>query len=187
MSVLRFLRPTLNAIPNAGSAHAPNQAPETSYAEWARLKNETYYEDGRKRLLAMFPESAARSRPPIPKHAKDAIWRVATDVRLQTNDLESRLQAIEKTPFEGRPGLSSSSLTVSNSPTKLPRTHKLSLAFDALVLSEATGCDVSFGKIMHGDGHTTSKVKLPALVSDGAKRDTDLTALLATIRHPTLY
>ena len=45
-----------------------------TYAEWARLKNETYYEDGCKRLLAMFPESCAIA-PPIPKHAKDVKWR----------------------------------------------------------------------------------------------------------------
>ena len=49
-----------------------------TYAEWARLKNETYYEDGYKRLLAMFPESCAIA-PPIPKHAKDVKWRVATE------------------------------------------------------------------------------------------------------------
>ena len=27
------------------------------------------------------------------------------------------------------------------------------LAFDALVLSEMLGCDVSYGKIVHGDDH----------------------------------
>ena len=35
-----------------------------NYAEWARLKNETYYEDGRKRLLATFPESGHAIAPP---------------------------------------------------------------------------------------------------------------------------
>jgi hypothetical protein len=59
------------------------------YAEWVRLKNETYYEDGRKRLLAMFPEKGRAIAPPFSQHAKDSIWRVATDVRLQTNRLAS--------------------------------------------------------------------------------------------------
>jgi hypothetical protein len=36
-----------------------------TYAEWARIKNETYYEDGRKRLLAMFPENGRPIAPPI--------------------------------------------------------------------------------------------------------------------------
>ena len=80
-----------------------------TYAEWARLKNETYYDDGCKRLLAMFPESCAIA-PPIPKHAKDVKWRVATEVSLQTSGLESRLQAIEKVPSEGRAKPSSLSL-----------------------------------------------------------------------------
>ena len=29
----------------------------TTYTDWARLKNETYYDEGRKRLLARFSES----------------------------------------------------------------------------------------------------------------------------------
>ena len=48
---------------------------------------------------------------------------------------------------------------------RLAKNDRLSLAFDALVLSEAMGCGLSFGTIMHGDGHTTSKVKLSSLVS----------------------
>jgi hypothetical protein len=72
------------------------------YAQWIRLKNETYCEDGRKRLVAMFPEIARTIAAPLAQHAKDSTWRLATDVRLQTNRLASSLQGIEKAPPERR-------------------------------------------------------------------------------------
>ncbi len=156
------------------------------YAEWVRLKNETYYEKGRKHLLAMFPVNAHATSPPISKDAKDSIWRVATDVHLQTNDLQLSLQAIERMPSDGR-----------NKPlqlipyrfqftNKLTEIHKLSLAFHALALSEATGCDVSLGKIIHGDGYATFRVKLSPLVTAARKRLTDTFALLARDSPPDL-
>ena len=46
---------------------------------------------------------------------------------------------------------------------KLAKEHKLLLAFDALVLSEAIGRKVNLGKIVHGDRQATLKVKIPAL------------------------
>ena len=119
----------------------------------------------------MFPESDRAIAPPISKNAKDATWRVATDVRLQTNGLESRLQAIEKVPSEGRARPVQFIPYRFQFTNKLTKNDKLSLAFDALVLSEAIGRDVSLGKIMHGDGHATLKVKLSSLVSAVRKRD----------------
>ena len=72
------------------------------YAEWARAQNETYCQDGLKRLLAILPESDRATAPPIPKNSKDATWRLAIDVRWRTSDLESRLHAVERIPSEGR-------------------------------------------------------------------------------------
>src|SRR5262245_44148487 len=157
-----------------------------TYAEWARLKNKTYCEDGRKRLLAMFPENGRGIAPPISSYAKTAIWRVATDVCLQTNDLESRLQAIEKMSPQGQARFVQFIPYRFQFTNKLTKNDKLSLAFDALVLSEAMGCDVSFGKIMHGEGHATFKVKLPSLVSTVRKEITGLAALLADDSPPDL-
>ena len=156
------------------------------YAEWARAQNEAYYEGGLKRLLAMFPESDRAIAPPISQNSKDVTWRIAIDVRLRTNNLESRLQAVEKMPSEGR------GRTVQFIPyrfefaNKLTKNDKLSLAFDALVLSEAVGREVSLGKITHGDSHATLKVKLSSLASEVQKRIKDITALLADNSPPDL-
>ena len=69
-----------------------------------------------------FRRAAARSHRPFLRYPKDMTWRLAIDVRLRTNDLESRLQAVERMPSEGRGRLSSSSPIVSNSPTNSPKT-----------------------------------------------------------------
>src|SRR5215831_3004075 len=156
-----------------------------TYADWVRLKNETYYEDGRRHLLTRFPENRHAIEPALSKHGKDWMWHVATDVRLQTNSLESRLQAIEKVPSErAKPAqLIPYHFQFTN---QLAKNHKLLLAFDALVLSEATGCDVSLGKIMHGDAYATFRVKLPPLVRAVRKGITDIAALLARDAPPDL-
>jgi hypothetical protein len=93
-----------------------------AYAEWARAQNEAYYEGGLKSLREILPESDRAIAPPLTKYSKDATWRLAIDVRLRTNDLESRLQAVERIPSEGRAGPSSSSHVVSNSPTSSQKT-----------------------------------------------------------------
>src|SRR6266850_1541286 len=72
------------------------------YAEWARAQNEAYRQDALKRLSAVLPEGDRVIGPPISKSSKDATWRIAIDVRLRTNELESRLHAVEKIASEGR-------------------------------------------------------------------------------------
>src|SRR5262249_10534464 len=146
-----------------------------TYAEWARLKNETYYEDGRKRLLTMFPENSRAIEPALSKHAKEFMWRVATNVHLQMNGLESLLHAVEKVSSKKRARPVQLIPYRFQFTNQLTKNHKLLLAFDALALSEATGCDVSLGKIMHGDGHATVGVKLTPLVRAVRKGITDIT------------
>jgi predicted RecB family nuclease len=157
-----------------------------AYAEWARAQNEAYYEGGLKRLFAMLPESDRATGPPISKNLKDVTWRIATDLRLRTNNLETQLQAVEKMPSEGR------GRTVNFVPyrfefgNKITKSHKLSLAFDAHVLSDAVGREVSLGKIMHGDSQATLTVKLSSLASEVQKRIKDITTLLADNSPPDL-
>jgi predicted RecB family nuclease len=159
---------------------------ENTYAEWALAQSEVYYEGGVKRLLAMFPESECAIAPPIYKYPQDATWRLAIDVRLRTTNLESRLRAVERIPSEGRGRPVQFVPYRFEFANKLTKNDKLSLAFDALVLSEAVGREVSLGKITHGDGHATLKVKLSSLVSEVQKRIDDITTLLAGESPPAL-
>jgi predicted RecB family nuclease len=107
-------------------------------------------------------------------------------VNLRANELESDLQALERVPSKGprRP--------VQFIPyrfkfaNKLAKDDKLSLAFDAFVLPEAVGCEVSHGKIIHGDNHATLNVKISSLASEVQKRIKDITVLLANNSPPDL-
>jgi predicted RecB family nuclease len=164
------------AEPTAGNA----------YAEWARAQNEAYYEGGLKRLLAMLSESDYAIAPPISKYPKDSTWRLAIDMRLRTDNLESRLQAVEKMPSEGRGRPLQFVPYRFEFANKLTKNQKLSLAFDALVLSETVGRQVNLGKIIYGDGHATLKVKLSSLASEVQKRIKDITTLLARNSPPDL-
>ncbi len=156
------------------------------YAEWVRAQHETYFQDGLKRLLATVPESDRATAPPIPKNPKDVIWRLAIDVRWRTRELEYYLQAIERVPAKsrGRPGqFIPYRFEFAN---KITKEHKLLLAFDALLLSQALGREVNFGKIVHGDCHATLKVNTLAFASEVRERIKGLTSLLAGNSPPDL-
>jgi predicted RecB family nuclease len=156
------------------------------YAEWAREQNETYRQDALKRLLAGLPEGDHAIGPPISKNSKDTIWRIALDVRLRANELESRLHAVERIASEGRGGTTQFIPYCFEFTNKLTKQHKLLVAFDTLLLSEAIGRTVILGKIMHGDNRVTLKVKTPALVSEVRRIVRDITALLAGNSPPEL-
>jgi predicted RecB family nuclease len=156
------------------------------YAEWAQVHKEAYYKDGLKRALATFPESARAINPPISTNYKDTTWRFAIDVRLRTNDLESRLLAVESIPSEGRGRPVQFIPYHFEFANELTKVDKLSLAFDALVLSKVVGREVSLGKITHGDGYTSRTVKLSSLASEVQKAVKGITALLADDSPPDL-
>jgi len=156
------------------------------YAEWARAHQEAYYKDGLKRAFERLPDIARAINPPISENLKDAKWRLAVDVRLRTNDLESRLLAVEAMPSEG-PGRPVHFIPYHfEFANELTKNDKLSLAFDALVLSKVVGREVSLGKITHGDAYATRKVKLSSLASQVQKSLKDITALLADDLPPPL-
>jgi len=69
---------------------------------------------------------------------------------------------------------------------KLTRDDKLMLAFDALVLSEMLGREVSLGQIVHGDGQVTLKVKTSALACEVRRLNGRLSELLVDDSPPDL-
>jgi predicted RecB family nuclease len=157
-----------------------------AYAEWARLQNETHFESGLKQLLEKFPESDRAIAPPVFEYAKEATWRLAIDVRLQTDGLESHLQAVERTASVGRGGSVQFIPYRFQFTNKIAKNDKLSLAFDAFVLSRTVGREVMVGKIVHGDGYSMLKVNLPSTGSELQKRIRDITVLLADNSPPEL-
>jgi len=100
--------------------------------------------------------------------------------RGQGQQLESRLNAVERVPSEGR-GKSAQFIPIRFVfRNKLTQDDRLLLAFDALVLSQVLGREVSLGKIIHGDDHATLKVKTSALFGEVRKRLEKISALLSS-------
>jgi predicted RecB family nuclease len=146
------------------------------------------------------------------ENLKTAKWRLAVDVPVQVElrssrrkeaqissaeidqslltsaatIIESRLHAIERIPSEGR-GKATQFIPIRFiSRNKLTKDDRLLLAFDAFVLSELLGREVSLGKIIHGDDHTTLKVKTASLFGEVRKRLDGIAALLSISAPPDL-
>jgi hypothetical protein len=72
-----------------------------AYAESVKEQNESYRVGGIDRLRSTRPPEECVNSP-ASDGLKEAKWRLAVDVLAQTENLESRLRAIERIPSEGR-------------------------------------------------------------------------------------
>ena len=102
------------------------------------------------------------------------------NLAVSTQNLESSLHAVERFPSQGR-GKPAQFIPVrflfSN---KLTRDDRVLIAFDALVLSEMLGRKVSFGRIIHGDGHAKLKVRTSSLAKEVQKLILKIEAMLSS-------
>jgi predicted RecB family nuclease len=164
-----------------------NREPVTDscYAQWLQAQNEAYLASGIHRLLAETNHQECMISPSA-DNLKASEWRLAANVLTREQRLESRVHAVERLPSEGRgkPVCYSPVRFVRNN--RLGKDAKLLLAFDALALAEALGERVNLGKIIHGDDHTTVKVRISAFAGELQKRLEEMTALLSSPSPPDL-
>jgi len=201
--------PTKCHLRTLGEAGSGNE-----YAEWVCTHGRSYECAAAQRLEEAVPEIERVVSPSAADGFKTARWRLATGIVVQTPSrsadshvrecepqagpmdgqnglraeqmLESRLHAIERIPPEGR-GKPAQFIPIRFIwRNKLTKDDKLLLAFDAFVLSGMLGREVSIGKIIHGDNHTTLKVKTTAFSGEVRKRLAKITALLASPAPPDL-
>src|ERR1039457_548325 len=158
-------------------------------AEWVNSQNGSYQTTEIERLLLDKPKSEVAVSPPL-ENFKAAQWRLAvklfTRARMNPYALETEIHAVERVPSEGRgrpPQFIPIRCIFRN---KISEDDKLLLAFDALVLSEATGRHISSGKIIHGDDHSVVKVKLRPFLARFESASTGFLRCSPARRHPTL-
>jgi predicted RecB family nuclease len=165
--------------PSAGAA----------YPEWVKAQNHTYRVSETRRLVADSPDDEVVISPDM-KNFKAAKWRLAFSlaVRSQMDScvLESELHAVERVPAEGRSKLAQFIPIRFLFTNKLSKDDKLLLARDAFALSKSLGREVSIGRIVHGDDHTTLKVKTSAITSEVRKRLERIATLLSNPALPDL-
>ena len=151
-----------------------------AYASWVQAQDDGYRAEATKRLMKEVPEAEQVIAPPPADDLKAATWRLAVDVRAVARTMQSLLQAVERMPSEGQ-GKPAQFIPIRFVfYNKLTKSDRLLLAFDALVLSEVLGCQVSLGKIIYGDDHAVLKVRIDGLLAEVRKLFGKLTMLLAT-------
>ena len=158
----------------------------SSYADWARTQNESYHSEGVKHLLEGVPENERVIAPPAADNLKAAKWLLAVDLLAWARNLQSCLHAVERLPskYRGKPTqFVPTRFVITN---KLTKDDKLLLAFDALVLSEVLGHEVSLGRIAHGDDCAMVQVKTSALMSEVREQIEQIAALLSNLSPPDL-
>jgi len=156
------------------------------YAEWARAQNETYRKEWLERRVAIVAEADRILSPTFEADRKEATWRFAVDIRVQADDLECRIPAAERVRSAGRGRRVQFIPYRFEFSNKLTKQHKLMVAFDAVVLSEAIGRDIRLGKIIHGDRFATLNVKTSSLISEVRMRIKSCAALVANTSPPDL-
>lgn len=159
------------------------------YAEWVKTQNEHYRAVETDRLVAA-SSGVEVAASPESENVKTAKWRLATGFAAQAQMdscvVASEVHAIERIPSAGR-GQAAQFIPIRFIfRNKLTKDDKLLLAFDAFVLSETLGREVSLGKIIHGDDHAALKAKTSTLVSEVRKRLDKIATLLATPAPPDL-
>jgi predicted RecB family nuclease len=160
-----------------------------TYPEWVKAQNDSYRVSETRRLVAEFPNNEVALSPDM-KNFKAAKWRLASSLAVQAQmdscTLESELHALERVPAEGW-GKPTRFIPIRFVFTnKLSKDDKLLLALDAFALSKSLGREVSIGRIVHGDDHTTLKVKTSAMTSEVRKRLERIATLLSNPTPPDL-
>ena len=166
---------------------AHGEAPSgNAYAEWFRNQNEAYRSAGVGRLKESVPQEQRAGSTPDPPDLKATKWRLTVDFPAQAQNLESRLHALERVASEGRSKPNQFVPVRFIFTNKLTKDDKLMLAFDALVLSEMIGREVSLGRIVHGDDGAALNVKPSGLVGEVRKLNGRLSELLVSGSPPDL-
>jgi predicted RecB family nuclease len=157
-----------------------------AYSEWVRTKSNSHHGEGIKRLMARAAHNECIRDLSGTGNLRTTEWRFAADFVAHSKNLESSIHALERIPAEGH-GKPAQFIPIrfifSN---KFTRDDKLLLAFDALVLSEMLGREVSMGRIIHGDTHATLKVRTSELMREVRKLIRKIDAIISSPAPPDL-
>jgi predicted RecB family nuclease len=172
--------PTKCFLRSRGEAGAGN-----AYADWVRSQTDSYRSEQIKELTATAARDGRIMTAPLTENPKAADWGYTFDFVAQAQNLQSNIHVVERIPDEfDRP--------IQFIPIRFICTNKINnddkilLAFDALVLAEVLGREVSLGKIIHGENHVTLKVRISARLREVQKRIEKIAALLSSPSPPDL-
>jgi predicted RecB family nuclease len=139
---------------------AQDEPPTDSvYTDWVRQQSKSYQKTVATNLTKRLSPIGPFGELLDPADAISASWRCAVDVTVRSQDLESHLHAVERitcpVPTKSAP-LVPIRFVRANRPNNV---DKLMLTFDALLLSEITERQVPYGRFIHGDDHTSIRIR----------------------------
>jgi predicted RecB family nuclease len=153
-----------------------------------KAQNQSYRAAEVARVVAASPTKEIAHSPDL-KNVNTASWRLATNLmtnaQLDSNVLETDLHAVQLVPAKVRSPVRLIPIRFIFT-NKLDKNDKLLLTFDALTLSKSVGREISVCKIIHGDNHATSMVKVSTLVGEVQRRIDKMAVLLNSSAPPEL-
>jgi predicted RecB family nuclease len=157
-----------------------------AYAEWVRTRDDSYRNDGIRRFQEGIAQEECVIRPPSTANLKAVKWHLAVDFVAQAQDCGSSIDMLERIPPERRGGTAQFIPIRFVFNNKLILDDRLLLGFDARVLSELLGHKVDLGKIIHGDGYSTHKVRTARVTNLAGKLIKRIADLLSGNSPPVL-
>src|ERR1700687_4811010 len=142
--------------------------------------------DGIKHIVEGVAQDECITGPIDSKEPRSPKCRLAIRTVARTQNLESGIHAVERLISEGgdkSAPLIPIRLVFTN---KVHKHDKLSLAFDALVLSQMLDREIGVGKIIHGNNYATLKVNIGALTSEVRRLAEKIGVLLSSNSPPEL-
>jgi predicted RecB family nuclease len=156
------------------------------YSDWVRKRNETYHTDGLERLLNGVSIKELEVAKAEQQNVKTAKWKYAANFAAKTENLNSDIHILERISSEERGKPAQFIPTRFIFKNKLSKDDKLLLSNNALVLSEMLRREVNYGKIIHGDSFTTTKVRTSTLTGTVRKLIAKIDILLASGSPPDI-
>ena len=160
-----------------------------SYAEWAKTQNDSYRVIATQWLVAQCSTAEIVYSPDL-NGFKPAKRRLALGlaVRAQMDccSLESEVHALECLPAKGRATHAQFVPVRFAFANKLCSRDKMALAYDAFALSRSLRCEITRGKIIHGDEYIASGVNTAALTKEVRECVEKIASMLSNSSPPEL-
>jgi len=159
---------------------------QRAFPEWERNRVEAYKRQYHLHVRADCRADECLVGVALLQDLSHSRWRLVMDCRVQTQALQSHIHIVERCRFAGQTP-HPPYIPVRLIPrAKMTPQDQLMLAFDALVLSAATGQAPPFGKIIYGGAYAVAKVKLEAWIQSAQAVLGKITAQQASRAPPQL-
>ncbi|MBM4066322.1 MAG: IS66 family transposase [Planctomycetes bacterium] len=159
---------------------------QSEFRDWERFLAEDFQQKCSQRLISNFQQDERFVGTISSQELENKKYRIVIDCIVQSQRVQSRIQALEQLPSPGRTK-HNHYIPIRFIPReKITAFDKLLIAFDAFVLFTASGRMPQFGKIIHGSEQKTIRVKLDRLMKVAESIITRIIAQQAGSTEPPL-